>query len=198
MEFAFNHGEVVDAEGARSYIGEQELRCIACAQHVELHDGKFTHGERVCELNLGVKLFQICKQCDRKFPIAAKKIYFEPVAKPQKFNWAEVDRAEYLVCFKQKKKKKKLQVMRSSKTICDECKDLVLDFGKYKGEYLDDVFDKDPGYVLWLRDRCRRRKNSEIGAFCETAFDGVCEKCFEPHGHRQKWKTLCRECYFAQ
>jgi len=192
MEFALNHGEIIDGEGASSYVGEQELRCIACAKEVEFTKGKFTHGEKVCDVDLGVKVYQMCDKCDEKFPMSSPKIFFKRVAKTKILNWVEVDKDEYLACFKQKKK---LQALRSSKTTCDSCKDLVLDFGKYKGEHVNDVFNEDPGYVLWLRDRCRR-KNSEIEAFCETAFDGVCEECFEPHGHKQKWKTLCRECYF--
>lgn len=80
----------------------------------------------------------------------------------------------------------------------------VLDFGKYNGTTIDQVFNKDPGYVKWLamwsgfRDgRFPEQKLNEYsGKYKDAAREklkGVCLMCFDQTGH--DWKHWCRECY---
>ena len=79
---------------------------------------------------------------------------------------------------------------------------LVLTFGKHKGEHIDVVFEEEAGYVFWLNKRIQETNNplplpchKELRARAKELIVGICEVCFEETGSSEAWKTMCSSCF---
>jgi hypothetical protein len=71
----------------------------------------------------------------------------------------------------------------------------ILGFGKYKGLHVRRVFDTDPHYLFWLKQKCNTNLHPLLRAEVEHHIEGLCEYCLEKTGAIETWKTMCRNCY---
>ena len=71
----------------------------------------------------------------------------------------------------------------------------VLQFGKHRGRHLNCILESDPGYISWLKDKGDAWLPSYQKKVLREITEGLCASCMEPHGHSEKWKTICRSCY---